>query len=51
MQYTMTQFAEVIRTELKSPSKIVYYPKPQDDPTQRKPDISRAKKEIGFDIG
>jgi UDP-glucuronate decarboxylase len=31
-----------------SKSKIVYLPLPQDDPRQRKPDISLAKKELGW---
>ena len=46
-QYTMEQFAEVIKKEIGSSSKIVFYPKPQDDPMQRKPDISVAKRELG----
>ena len=32
-----------------SNSKIVYRPLPGDDPTQRKPDISLAKKELGWE--
>lgn len=47
-EYTMTQFAEVIKEELHSKSQIVYYPKSQDDPNQRKPDIRRAKEMIGW---
>jgi UDP-glucuronate decarboxylase len=31
-----------------SKSRIVYLPLPQDDPRQRKPDISLAKKELGW---
>jgi UDP-glucuronate decarboxylase len=31
-----------------SKSKIVYLPLPQDDPKQRKPDISLAKKELNW---
>ncbi len=31
-----------------SKSSIVYKPLPIDDPTQRKPDISRAKQELGW---
>ena len=31
-----------------SKSKIIYLPLPQDDPKQRKPDISLAKKELGW---
>jgi len=31
-----------------SKSKIIYLPLPQDDPKQRKPDITLAKKELGW---
>jgi Nucleoside-diphosphate-sugar epimerases len=31
-----------------SKSKIIYLPLPQDDPKQRKPDISLAKRELGW---
>ena len=31
-----------------SKSKIIYLPLPQDDPRQRQPDISLAKKELGW---
>ena len=44
----MKQFAEIIRDYTHSNSKIVYLPKPQDDPSRRKPDISRAKSLIGY---
>jgi UDP-glucuronate decarboxylase len=32
-----------------SKSKIVYLPLPQDDPRQRQPDISLARKELGWE--
>ena len=31
-----------------SKSKLIYLPLPDDDPKQRKPDISLAKKELGW---
>jgi UDP-glucuronate decarboxylase len=31
-----------------SKSKIVYLPLPQDDPKQRRPDITLARKELGW---
>ena len=31
-----------------SKSKIIYLPLPQDDPKQRKPDITLAKKELDW---
>ena len=43
-EMTMLQFAEEIIKATGSKSKIVHRPLPQDDPKQRRPDISRAKK-------
>ena len=43
-EMTMLQFAEQIIQATKSKSKITFKPLPQDDPKQRKPDITKAKK-------
>jgi nucleoside-diphosphate-sugar epimerase len=43
VEMTMLQFAEEIIRETKSKSKIVFKPLPQDDPKQRKPNITKAK--------
>src|SRR3954470_16375958 len=43
-EMTMIQFAEEIIRVTGSKSKIVYKPLPQDDPKQRRPDITKAKK-------
>jgi dTDP-glucose 4,6-dehydratase len=43
-ELTMVQFAEQIITATNSRSKIVFKPLPQDDPKQRKPDITKARK-------
>lgn len=43
------EFATVITRLTGSKSKISYKPLPQDDPKQRRPDISRAKKELGWE--
>jgi dTDP-glucose 4,6-dehydratase len=43
-ELTMCQFAEEIIRATQSRSKIVFKPLPQDDPKQRKPDITKAKK-------
>jgi dTDP-glucose 4,6-dehydratase len=43
-EMTMLQFAEAIVKATGSRSKIVHKPLPQDDPKQRKPDITKAKK-------
>src|SRR5580765_3251282 len=42
-EMTMVEFAEEIIRVTRSKSKIVYKPLPQDDPKQRKPDITKAK--------
>ena len=41
-------FANAILKLTGSRSKIAYKPLPQDDPKQRRPDISKAKKELGW---
>ena len=48
VEMTMLQFAEEIIRATGSRSKIVFKPLPQDDPRQRKPDIARAKKILGW---
>jgi UDP-glucuronate decarboxylase len=42
----MLDLAEKILELTKSKSKIIHLPLPQDDPTQRRPDISYAYKEL-----
>lgn len=42
-EFTMNELAEKILQLTGSNSRIVYKPLPKDDPTQRKPDISKAK--------
>ena len=48
MELTMLQFAEEIVKVTKSKSKIVFKPLPQDDPKQRRPDITKAQKILGW---
>jgi dTDP-glucose 4,6-dehydratase len=43
-EMTMLQFADAIIKATKSRSRIVFKSLPQDDPKQRKPDITRARK-------
>ena len=43
-EMTMLEFAEAIVKATGSKSKITHKPLPQDDPKQRKPDITKAKK-------
>jgi UDP-glucuronate decarboxylase len=42
-EFTVQQLAEKIVDLTRSSSKIVYQPLPVDDPTQRRPDITRAR--------
>lgn len=47
IEFTMLELANEIIDLTNSKSKIVYLPLPEDDPLQRQPDISLAKKELG----
>ena len=48
-EMTILHFAEQIIALTKSPSQIVRRPLPEDDPRQRKPDISKAKRILGWE--
>lgn len=48
-EYSVGDFAKHIKELTESKSEITFLPKSQDDPTQRKPDITTAKKEIGWE--
>jgi dTDP-glucose 4,6-dehydratase len=48
-EMTVLDFAKKIIAATGSKSKIVYRPLPQDDPKQRQPDITRAKKLLGWE--
>ncbi|MBI2410417.1 MAG: SDR family oxidoreductase [Candidatus Kerfeldbacteria bacterium] len=49
-EFTIKQLAEKVLSMIpESTSKIVYEPLPQDDPKQRQPEISIAKKELGWE--
>ncbi|HSM63103.1 MAG TPA: UDP-glucuronic acid decarboxylase family protein, partial [Gillisia sp.] len=45
-EFTMLQLAETILDLTNSSSKLIFKPLPQDDPKQRQPDISLAKKHL-----
>lgn len=47
-EFTIRQLAEMVIELTGSKSKLVYEPLPADDPVQRKPDISLAKKELDW---
>lgn len=48
-EFTMIELAEMVLRLTGSTSKIVFLPLPSDDPRQRKPDISLAKTQLGWD--
>ena len=48
-EMTMLQFAETVKAVVGGNSKIVFRPLPQDDPKQRQPDITRARKLLGWE--
>ncbi len=50
-EFTIKRLAEIVVKMTGSDSNIVYKPLPQDDPRQRKPDISQAKAELNWDPG
>jgi UDP-glucuronate decarboxylase len=47
-EFTILQLAQIIITLTKSNSKIEFQPLPQDDPVQRKPDITLAQDKLGW---
>ena len=48
-EFTMIELAEKVLSKVGGRSKIVYQPLPADDPKMRRPDISLAKKELGWE--
>ena len=48
-EITMLQLANGIRRLCGSTSEIVYKPLPEDDPKQRRPDLTRARRIIGWE--
>ncbi len=47
-EFTMLELAEAVIRLTKSKSKLVFLSLPQDDPKQRRPDISLAKEALGW---
>jgi UDP-glucuronate decarboxylase len=47
-EFTMLQLAELVLKKIGGPSKITHLSLPGDDPKQRKPDISLAQRELGW---
>jgi len=48
-EYSIRQLAEEVLTVTGSESEIVYEPLPVDDPTQRRPDITLARTQLGWE--
>ena len=48
-EFTMLELAHAVLDQTGSKSKIVYQPLPGDDPKMRRPDISLAKKALGWE--
>jgi len=46
-EFTIRELAEKVRQLTGSKSRLIFLPLPEDDPSQRQPDISLAKKELG----
>lgn len=42
-EFTMLELAEIVLSKVGGKSKIVHHPLPQDDPRQRRPDITKAR--------
>jgi UDP-glucuronate decarboxylase len=48
-EFSIQELAEKVVALTGSASKIVYEPLPQDDPTQRQPDITQARERLGWE--
>jgi UDP-glucuronate decarboxylase len=48
-EFTMIELAKLVIELTGSKSKIVHLPRPSDDPSQRQPDISLAKKHLNWE--
>jgi len=48
-EYTMLELACLIKSITRSSSSIVHKPLPEDDPKQRKPDITQARELLGWE--
>jgi len=49
IELTILEFAERVRTHFPNAPKIIFEPLPIDDPKQRRPDISKAKRLLGWE--
>jgi nucleoside-diphosphate-sugar epimerase len=49
VEFTMLELSEIVLELTGSQSKIVYRPLPEDDPMQRRPDITKARELLGWE--
>jgi nucleoside-diphosphate-sugar epimerase len=49
VEFTMLELAEHVRDITNSSTGIIHKPLPQDDPLQRKPDLTIARTELGWE--
>ena len=48
-EISIYELAKIIRTEINNNLDIIHKPLPEDDPKQRKPDISKAKEILNWE--
>jgi len=48
-EYTVSHFAQIISRQVGSTSGVVHQSLPEDDPTQRRPDITKAREYLGWE--
>jgi UDP-glucuronate decarboxylase len=48
-EFTMIELAEKVLRLTGSKSKLIHMPLPEDDPKQRRPDITKAKQYLGWE--
>lgn len=48
-EFTVSELAEIVVDVVNSASEVEYRPLPVDDPTQRRPDITRARELLGWE--
>lgn len=48
-ELTILEFAERVRSQFPNAPKIIFNPLPEDDPKQRRPDIAKAKRLLGWE--
>jgi len=48
-EFTMLEFAHIVNELTNNHAGIIYKPLPVDDPKQRKPDITKARRVLGWE--